>query len=38
MNHTERKAHLIGSGMANLPAAAYLIKDGGFGVRMWRAI
>jgi len=25
-----RKAHLVGSGIANLAAAAYLIKDGGF--------
>jgi oleate hydratase len=30
MNNAERKAHLIGSGIANLAAAAYLIKDGGF--------
>ena len=30
MNNAERKAHLVGSGIANLAAAAYLIKDGGF--------
>ena len=30
MNNEGRKAHLIGSGIANLAAAAYLIKDGGF--------
>jgi len=30
MSNAERKAHLIGSGIANLAAAAYLIKDGGF--------
>ena len=28
-NAAERKAHLVGSGIANLAAAAYLIKDGG---------
>ena len=30
MRNDERKAHLVGSGIANLAAAAYLIKDGGF--------
>ena len=30
MNNEGRKAHLVGSGIANLAAAAYLIKDGGF--------
>ena len=30
MRNEERKAHLVGSGIANLAAAAYLIKDGGF--------
>jgi oleate hydratase len=30
MDNAERKAHLIGSGIGNLAAAAYLIKDGGF--------
>lgn len=30
MNNEGRKAYLIGSGIANLAAAAYLIKDGGF--------
>jgi oleate hydratase len=30
MDNQGRKAHLIGSGIANLAAAAYLIKDGGF--------
>ena len=29
-NAAERKAHLIGSGIAHLAAAAYMIKDGGF--------
>ena len=30
MNSEGRKAHLVGSGIGNLAAAAYLIKDGGF--------
>jgi oleate hydratase len=30
MSNGERKAHLVGSGIGNLAAAAYLIKDGGF--------
>jgi oleate hydratase len=30
MNNATRKAHLVGSGIANLAAAAYLLKDGGF--------
>src|SRR5271169_248140 len=30
MSNEGRKAHLVGSGIANLAAAAYLIKDGGF--------
>ena len=30
MTNDQRKAHLVGSGIANLAAAAYLIKDGGF--------
>jgi oleate hydratase len=30
VSNAERKAHLVGSGIANLAAAAYLIKDGGF--------
>ncbi len=30
MGNEGRKAHLVGSGIANLAAAAYLIKDGGF--------
>jgi oleate hydratase len=29
MNNEARKAHLVGSGIANLAAAAYLLKDGG---------
>lgn len=33
MRNEERKARLIGSGIANLAAAAYLIKDGGFSNR-----
>lgn len=30
MNNESRRAHLVGSGIGNLAAAAYLIKDGGF--------
>jgi oleate hydratase len=30
MNNDTRKAYLVGSGIANLAAAAYLLKDGGF--------
>ena len=30
MNNQTRRAHLVGSGIGNLAAAAYLIKDGGF--------
>ena len=30
MGNEGRKAHLVGSGIANPAAAAYLIKDGGF--------
>jgi oleate hydratase len=30
MRNEERKVHLVGSGIANLSAAAYLIRDGGF--------
>ena len=30
MSNEGRKAHLVGSGIGNLAAAAYLIKDGGF--------
>ena len=30
MRNEARKAHLVGSGIGNLAAAAYLIKDGGF--------
>ena len=30
MRNEERKVHLVGSGIANLAAAAYLIKDGDF--------
>ena len=30
MNNQARKAYLVGSGIANLTAAAYLIKDGAF--------
>jgi oleate hydratase len=30
MNNQARRAHLVGSGIANLAAAAYLIKDGAF--------
>jgi oleate hydratase len=30
MRNEERKVHLIGSGIANLAVAAYLLKDGGF--------
>jgi oleate hydratase len=30
MRNEERKVHLVGSGIANLAAAAYLIRDGGF--------
>ncbi len=30
MKNEERKVHLVGSGIANLAAAAYLIRDGGF--------
>ena len=30
MNNEARKAYLVGSGIGNLAAAAYLIKDGGF--------
>ena len=29
MNNAERKAHLVGSGIGYLAAAAYMIKDGG---------
>ena len=30
MDNQTRSAHLVGSGIGNLAAAAYLIKDGGF--------
>ena len=30
MNNQTRRAYLVGSGIGNLAAAAYLIKDGGF--------
>lgn len=30
MNSDTRKAYLVGAGIANLAAAAYLLKDGGF--------
>ncbi|HEX8037117.1 MAG TPA: oleate hydratase [Ktedonobacterales bacterium] len=30
MDNQTRRAHLVGSGIGNLAAAAYLIKDGGF--------
>jgi hypothetical protein len=33
MGNEGRKAHLVGSGIANLAAAAYLIKDAAFRAR-----
>jgi myosin-crossreactive antigen len=33
---TNRKVHLVGSGIASLAAAAYLIRDGGMANARWR--